>query len=163
MNVLFVQAKLGPWRTLMLQTWKDMKVDPQSPVHRHGRTLSHAAAAELAHEVLVRVVKGMARSSSLRSQLRHWNELNQGTQYHSGFVAMCLGLDVLVTGGHLDLGSVGTMYTLGDSAQALRKLIQLSGAWSALSPVLCMPKTCSQWRQCMQSCMKVLAKKHMPS
>ena len=104
--------------------------------------------------------KGMATSRSLQSELRLWNELNLGVQHHSGFVAMCLGLGVIATGGHLDLGTEESMCKLvDDSTGALRKLEKMSAAWKAVSPVLCVPKTCSQWRQCMLDCMEVLAER----
>ena len=156
LTVLFVQAKLGPWRALMQQAWQAIMSD----VHCRKLPLSEAAEAELAYAVLVRAVKGMAKSHSLRSHLCFWNELNLGTQHHSGFVAMCGGLDVIATGGHLDLGSADSMYKLvDDSARALGKLKKMSASWSALSSVLCVPKTCNQWRQCMLDCMKVLAER----
>ena len=71
----------------------------------------------------------MARSHSLLSELRFWNELNLGVEHHSGFVAMCVGLGVIAMGGHLDLGTEESMYKLvDDSTAALRKLEKMSAA-----------------------------------
>ena len=106
---LFVQAKVGPWRALMQQGWKAMLADRKSPVRSRMPPLSEVVEAKLAHAILLRAVKGTARSHSLLSELRFWNELNLGVQHHSGFVAVCVGLGVIATGGHLDLGTEESM------------------------------------------------------
>jgi len=147
--VLFIQAKLGPWRALMQKAWHAILADPRSPVHSRA-PLSEQMDAEVAHAVLIGAVRGMAHNRSLRSDLTSWNELNRGVQHHSGFLPMCMRLDIIEKGGHLDLGTQESMYMLvQDSSAALKKLKQLSAAWKSLSSVLFVPKTCTQWRQCM--------------
>ena len=168
---LFIQAKLGPWRGLMQEAWKALKADPRSPVHCCRRAispsvpcpLSQAVEAEVARTILVSAVRGMARSRSLRAELQYWNKLNLGVQHHSGFVPMCLRLNVIETGGPLDLGMQESNYKLVDhSSETLKKLEKLSGVWKDLSPVLCLPTTCSEWRQCMLDAMKFMYKKPAP-
>ena len=154
---LFIQAKLGPWRALMEEAWHAIVSDPQSAVHGPVRSLSEEMKAEVARTILIRAVRGMARNRVLRSELNPWNELNLGVQHHSGFLAMCLRLDIIDTGGHLDLGTHSSKYKLVDnSSMALEKLQKLSSAWASLSSVLCVPKTCTQWRRCMLDGMEKL-------
>ena len=76
LNVLLMQAKLGPWHTLRLKVWQAITVDPGPLVHSHRRTHPHAAEAELAHTG--RVAKGMARRSSLHSQFAHLERAQSG-------------------------------------------------------------------------------------
>jgi len=161
---LFIQAKLGPWRGLMQEAWKALVADPRCPVHHcRGRSLPQAVEADVARTILVRAVRGMARTRSVRAELQYWNELNLGVQHHAGFVAMCLRLNVIETGGHLDLGTQGSKYKLlDDCSQTLKKLEKMSAAWRDLSSVLCVPTTCSKWRQCMLDAMKLMYEKHAP-
>ena len=141
---LFLQAKMGPWRHLMQEAWMAMRGDPLSPVHCLRKPLSQQEEAKVACDVLVMVTKAMAKSRLLRTQIRYWNALNLGVQHHSGFVPMCLGLQVLDTGGHMDLGMKDVKYKfVQDTKIALTKLQELSEAWKSLSPVLCVPKTLS--------------------
>ena len=158
---LFIQAKLGPWRALMQLAWHAIVSDPQSAVH--GRVLAEKKQAEVARTVLIRAVRDMASNRGLRSELASWNELNLGVQHHSGFVAMCLRLDIIDTGGHLDLGSHSSKYKLVDnSSMAIQKLQKLSSAWASMSSVLCVPKTCTQWRRCMLDGMERLCDHDAP-
>ena len=71
---------------------------------------------------------------------------------------MCIALGVIKTGGHLDLGMESSLHdVVRDTTRPLRKLCQMSCAWKALSPVLCVPTTCTEWRRCMLACLAKLA------
>ena len=155
---LFLQAKLGPWRGLIQQAWTALA--PTSSVHC---PLDEDAEAKLAWKVLRKATLDMAQDRQLRAELEWWNKLNIGVQHHSGFLAMCVGMGVLETGGQLDLGSVDTKYRVAaDTGAAVDKLKAMSLAWKSLSPVLCTPHTCEAWRRCMLDALDILRKKGAP-
>ena len=128
MEPLFLQAKLGPWRGLIQKAWT--AIAPMSSV---CCPLDADAEATLAWQVLRRAAVDMARDRQLRAELEWWNKLNIGVQYHSGFVAMRIGIGVLETGGQLDLGSTGTKYMVAAKKEAaVNKLTAMSSRWSKL-------------------------------
>ena len=156
---IFLQAKMGPWRGLIQKAWTALAIDLSSV----RRPLEEETEAKLVCKVLVRVALDMARDKKLRVELGWWNKLNLGVQHHSGFLAMCLGLGILQTDGHLDLGSAGTKYMVAtDTTSAVDKVKAMSLAWRSLSTVLCIPKTCLTWRRCVQDSMQVLTTKAAP-
>ena len=123
---LFSQAKLGPWRGLIQKAWTAIASSVHCP-------LDADAEATLAWQVLRRAAVDMARDRQLRAELEWWNKLNIGVQYHSGFVAMCVGIGVLETGGQLDLGSTDTKYKVAaEKEAAMDKLKAMSSHWSKL-------------------------------
>lgn len=160
---IFMQAKQGPWRELILCAWKTLRMDPKSPVHGQKRPLSSVLGAKAAHSVLVMAVKGMDRDKSLRAQVTCWNKLNVGVQHHSGFVPMCIGLSVIETEGPLNLGMKDSMYkVVADKSHAVAKLKAMGEAWQSLSPVRSPPRTCVEWRRFMVEAMQVLTQKAAP-
>ena len=103
---------------------------PLSPGHRRR---GHTVSVALAWQVLRRAAVDMARDRQLRAELEWWNKLNIGVQYHSGVVAMCVGIGVLETGGQLDLGSTGTKHKVAaEKEAAVDKLKAMSSHWSKL-------------------------------
>ena len=156
---IFIQAKMGPWRGLIQQAWRALA----SALSRVHCPLDEEKEAQLVHKVLVRVALDMSKDKILRAELKWWNKLNSGVQYHSGFLPMCLNLGILQTGGSMDLGSDETMYMVAlDNSSAVKKLKALSSAWRSLSTVLCVPRTCPRWRRCVLDSMKILKKKAAP-
>ena len=155
---LFLQAKMGPWRGLIQKAWN--AIAPPSSVHC---PLDTVAEATLAWQVLRRVASDMVKDRQLRVELEWWNKLNSGVQHHSGFLPMCIDLGILETGGTLDLGSVETKYKLStNKPAAVDKLKAMSLAWSSLSSVLCTPRTCKAWRNCMSKALALLRRKGAP-
>ena len=155
---LFLQAKMGPWRGLIQKAWN--AIAPPSSVHC---PLDTVAEATLAWQVLRRVASDMVKDRQLRVELEWWNKLNSGVQHHSGFLPMCVALGILETGGTLDLGSVETKYKLStNKTAAVDKLKAMSLAWSSLSSVLCTPRTCKAWRNCMSKALALLRRKGAP-
>ena len=155
---LFMQAKQGPWRSLIQKAW--IAIASVSAVHR---PLDADTEATLAWQVLRRAVVDMSRDRQLRVELQWWNKLNLGVQHHSGFLPMCTGIGILETGGHLDLGSADTKYKLAtDKKAAVDKLKAMSSAWKSLSSVLCTPRTCEAWRRCMLDALALLKRKGAP-
>ena len=156
---LFLQAKMGPWRGLIQKAWN--AIGP--PSHRAHWILDTDAQATLAWQVLCGAASDMAKDRQLRVELQWWNKLNSGVQFHSGFLAMCKNLGILETGGTLDLGSVETKYKLStNKTAAVEKLKAMSLAWSSLSSVLCTPRTCKAWRNCMVKALALLRRKGAP-
>lgn len=156
---LFLQAKLGPWRGLIQKAWT--AIAPMSSVRC---PLDADAEATLAWQVLRRAAVDMAQDRQLRAELEWWNKLNIGTQHHSGFLAMCLGIGILETGGQLDLGSTDTKYKVAaaEKGATVDKLKAMSLAWKSLSPVLRTPRTCEAWRRCMLDAVALLRRKGAP-
>ena len=155
---LFLQAKMGPWCGLIQKAWN--AIAPPPSVHC---PLDTVAEATLAWQVLRRVASDMVKDRQLRVELEWWNKLNSGVRHHSGFLPMRVGLGILETGGTLDLGSAETKYKLSThKPAAVDKLKAMSLAWSSLSSVLCTPRTCKAWRNCMSKALALLRRKGAP-